>query len=369
MMKIGYIVHDLNDPSVERRCAMLERGGAQVVLAGFHRGEDVNAKAVARKPFLLGRTYDAAMAKRATQTVSALAKPGKLRAHFAGCQTIMARNLEQLAVAFSVLQGRPLIYECLDIHRMLVSNALPARMVQRVEARLLKRVDLLLTSSPAFSREHFNKRPLTAPTYLIENKLVVDQVPDAHPAQLKPDLPLRIGWFGMLRCRSTFEVLSELVARSEGRIEVMISGKPSPAELPTLAEDVSAIPSMSYTGPYTYADLPALYGQCHFAWAVDWFEVGLNSQWLLPNRLYEALAHGAVPIVLDGTQMSEWAESHHVGLRVGSAEDAMNTLLNMDADDISRHQSRVQNVTLRDVMADDEDCRALVAAIASAGQK
>ena len=32
--KIAYLVHNLDDPAVERRCRMLERGGSAVVLAG-----------------------------------------------------------------------------------------------------------------------------------------------------------------------------------------------------------------------------------------------------------------------------------------------------------------------------------------------
>ena len=35
MLRILYLVHDLNDPSVRRRVLMLAAGGAEVVLAGF----------------------------------------------------------------------------------------------------------------------------------------------------------------------------------------------------------------------------------------------------------------------------------------------------------------------------------------------
>jgi len=365
-MKIGYIVHDLNDPSVERRCLMLERGGATVVLAGFYRGEHVNPATAARGPFVLGRSHDAAMAQRAMQTLTCLTRPKALRSFMQGCTVIMARNLEQLAIGYATAGQRPLIYECLDIHRLLVASSPPARLIQSVEGRLLKRIDLLLTSSPAFLREHFDKRPLNAATYLIENKLVVDRVPTSRPEPLAPTFPICIGWLGMLRCKKTFTVLSDLVSPPDGRIEVMISGKPSPAELPTLAEDVQSVSGMVYTGPYTYADLPDLYGQCHFAWAIDWFEEGLNSQWLLPNRLYEALAYGAVPILMQGTQMARWAEDHNVGLRVKDKDDAIHRLLNMSANELADHQARIRDIPLSDVMADDSDCRRLVSAITRA---
>ena len=41
-------------------------------------------------------------------------------------------------------------------------------------------------------------------------------------------------------------------------------------------------------------------GDVHFTWAIDFYEAGANSDWLLPNRLYEGGAHGAVPIALAG---------------------------------------------------------------------
>ena len=51
---------------------------------------------------------------------------------------------------------------------------------------------------------------------------------------------------------------------------------------------VHAAPGITYTGPYDRArDLRRLYEEVDFAWAVDYYEAGGNSEWLLPNRLYE----------------------------------------------------------------------------------
>ena len=49
-MHIGYLVHNLNDPAVERRCAMLERGGAKVKLAGFCRDAQLSDAIAQRRP-------------------------------------------------------------------------------------------------------------------------------------------------------------------------------------------------------------------------------------------------------------------------------------------------------------------------------
>ena len=365
-MKIGYIVHDLNDPSVERRCIMLERGGAEVVLTGFYRGDKVKSVVAGRNPLVLGRTKDAAMLSRLTSTLKHVFSVGKLKAHFMDCDVILARNLEQLAIAMRLKVSRHLTYECLDLHRLLLGTGFVPRMIQSVESKLLSKVDGLLTSSPAFLRNHFDDSTLNAPQYLIENKFLVETVSECLPPSAATSSVIRIGWFGMLRCRKTFKVLRELAERSDGRVEVIISGRPSVAELPELPEVAKASKGVTYTGPYTYSDLPELYGQCHFAWAIDWFEEGLNSEWLLPNRLYESISHGAVPIVLAKTEMGRWLEARGAGLRIMPGTDPCEMILGLKPSDIAGFQAEIQAVPVGDVMADDTDCERLVKFISRA---
>lgn len=365
-MKIGYIVQNLNDPAVERRCEMLDRGGATIALAGFCRDATVAAGPAARNALVLGISQDAALLDRAKLTLKATAFNKRLKLHFASCHIIMARNLEQLAIACRVARGRPIVYECLDIHRSLVGSSLASRAVQAVEALLLPKVDMLLTSSPAFISNHFGQKPMKAKIRLVENKLLIKGgvAPEFQP--LAPGLPLQIGWFGMLRCRKTLAFLTRLVRSSNGEIEVLIAGKLSPAELPDLAEQVAAVAGMRFTGPYHYEELPNLYGQCHFAWTIDWFEEGLNSRWLLPNRLYEAIAHGAIPIALADVEVGRWLASRGAGLLVPEPEDTEKRLLGLTIDELTAMQAQLRLISRDELVADDRDCLALVEDIAGA---
>lgn len=363
-MKIGYLVHNLNDPAVARRCEMLVRGGASVALAGFCRDDAVSPAIARYKPMNLGRAEDAAFLRRALSTLRTAVFHGALARFFEQCDTICARNLEQLAIACAVVGERPLVYECLDIHRSLVGSGPAARAIQMVEGHLLRRVDLLLTSSPAFVANHFAHTTLDAPVELVENKLLLRQSGAPEPTAHEPDLPVRIGWFGMLRCRRTLEFLSQLAAGSEGRVEVLIAGKPSPAELPHLGEVVRATPGMTYHGTYRYEDLPELYGRCHLAWTVDWFEEGLNSSWLLPNRLYEPLAYGVVPIAMRDVEVGRWLAAHDAGLLVSSAGEAREKLLSLAVEDLSALQAAALLIDRSKLVAGDEDCRALVRTLA-----
>jgi hypothetical protein len=97
-------------------------------------------------------------------------------------------------------------------------------------------------------------------------------------------------------------------------VEVLLAGRPARTELPDFDQVVAATPGLTYAGPYTASDLAGLYGQVHFAWAIDYFEEGLNSAWLLPNRLYEGTAHGAAAIALAEVQTGRWLAEQGAGV-------------------------------------------------------
>ncbi|MBX7483654.1 glycosyltransferase [Qipengyuania qiaonensis] len=364
-MKIGYIVHDLHDAAVHRRTVALREAGAEVVLAGFVRGSAATSASIATDATLvLGHTEDAKLAKRAVSVLAEIAFSAKLRRHLAECDVVIARNLESLAIAGRVVGTRPLVYECLDIHRLLLGEGLPHRLVQSVEARLLRRVDLILTSSPAFAREYFAHRPYDGDIVLLENRL--DTSPFGGDPGVRPAPPTppqgrwTIGWFGMLRCRRTLRELLRLAEVYSDRVEILIAGKPSPAELPDLAERAAGYSNVTYVGPYRPGDLPDLYSRCHFAWCIDWFEEGLNSAWLLPNRLYESAAFGVVPIALEEVETGRWLRQHECGVVIDRLNDLDGFLRELTSETYSFERNRIAGLDRSAVVADRAETDALL---------
>ena len=111
------------------------------------------------------------------------------------------------------------------------------------------------------------------------------------------------------------ELLSALAKTSKGAIEVIIRGRPSDAVFSNFASEVADIPHLRFLGPYNYPDgLPAIYADVHFAWAIDYYESGQNSSWLLPNRIYEASLYGAVPMALHGVETGRWLSDRAAGV-------------------------------------------------------
>ena len=186
-LRVAYFVHNLADAAVARRIAMLDAGGAEVTVAGFCRDEAAPATVAGAPAVALGRTHDAALKQRAGQVVRNLVQPGTMVDAARGADVIVARNLEMLALARMAQRraGIPrLVYESLDIHRSLLGSGVASRMLRAVERRLMRRADLLITSSPAFREHYFEPvQHLAMPTLLVENKLLRlagDAAPD-HP--------------------------------------------------------------------------------------------------------------------------------------------------------------------------------------------
>ena len=378
MLHVLYLVHDLADPAVRRRVLMLKAGGAEVTLAGFRRGENMFAAVEGVVPVELGATKDARFAQRLHAVAGASATLARRLRGMARPDVIIARNLEMLALAnrAAALFGGapPIAYECLDIHRLLLRQDGIGRAMRAAEAHFGRRVQILVTSSPAFVEHYF--KPLSgirAPVCLLENRVLeVDGTAETRAPDAKPDgHPWRIGWFGAIRCRKSLALLSEFTRRMEGRFEVVLRGRPARSEFTDFDALVAREPFIRFEGPYRNPeDLAAIYADVHFAWAIDFFEEGQNSRWLLPNRLYEGCRHGVLPIMLEGTETACHAGRLGVGISLADAriETLVDCLADVDGDAYRRLAARLDELGPRPWIIDRADCASFVQRLASLRQ-
>lgn len=367
--RVAYLVHDLGDAAVRRRVDLIRAGGAEPVIAGFFRSATAPTSIGDTHPVILGMTRDGALMARVLSVLRHILCPGRVKQAIRGAPVILARNLEMLVLA-AVLRKRDqrLVYECLDIHRLLLGNGPASRVLHAIEAMAMRRVDLVIVSAPAFRDVYFRQRRNWAGSIeLIENQVQSSAAEMPLPGHAPEGPPWRIGWFGMLRCRRTLDLLKSLVAHSAGRIEVVIAGKPSPDIFPDLPGELYGQDGLRFVGSYTAADLPALYGQVHFAWSIDFFEEGLNSAWLLPNRLYESLAYGAVPIALAGVATGTWLSEYDAGVRVQDPESELLPLFSiLTPPDYAQLRDACAHVPRAAVMMDAAQQRAVALKILGA---
>ncbi|RUV68468.1 glycosyl transferase family 1, partial [Mesorhizobium sp. M5C.F.Ca.IN.020.14.1.1] len=175
MLHVLYLVHDVSDPAVRRRIIMLKAGGAQVTLAGFRRIASPVADVEGLRPIDLGATRDGRFAQRLAAVTKAAVSIGSKLGSMPRPDLIIARNLEMLALARrarSAFQATvPIVYECLDIHRLVLRDDFLGKAMRGAERYLARDVMLLVTSSPAFIANYFKPfGQIAAPVELLENK-------------------------------------------------------------------------------------------------------------------------------------------------------------------------------------------------------
>src|SRR5580704_17473032 len=254
-MKISYFVHDITHPDPPRRAAMLRQGGAAVTMLGFRRGPAPSPD-TAQSVVDLGQTMDGRLARRVLTVARTLPLLKRWAAEIASSQVIMARNLEML---FLAAQARnpyaphaALVYECLDIHRLMLSTGLAGILLRRLEGRLLRQSQGLIVSSPGFIKEYFGRthRPIP-PTFLVENKVLSADFVAGPDETVRPaGPPWRIGWFGAIRCRRSLEILTHAVRSAPDLVEIIVAGKPALTVFGDTDADFRGIPGLRYLGAY-----------------------------------------------------------------------------------------------------------------------
>lgn len=371
-MKVAYFVHELEDPAVRRRIGMLAAGGAEVALFGFERGR--HGAAAPDGAHSLGRTEGGRLISRIGSVLAALPRAQQLEALWGDADVLVARNLEMLAIVvvlarLSGLRTR-IVYECLDIHRLMSSEGASGKLLRALERDLLKRVALVLTSSPAFLERHFRAaQGWSGESLIVENKvLALAGPPPALPAAPPSGPPWRIAWCGVLRCRRSLEMLAAAARDPRGLAEVILWGAPARDQMPDFDAVVTSSDRMTFNGRYAAEDLPRIYGDAHFVWAVDYYEAGGNSDWLLPNRLYEGLAYGATPIAADGVETARWLAAHGVGVVLDEplARSFPAFLQTCTPESFRALRAATAALDRRETMLTVEDCRALTAALTGA---
>jgi hypothetical protein len=195
----------------------------------------------------------------------------------------------------------------------MLGQGIVSRALRALEGWLSRSASALFTSSPAFVDYYFKKMSrVHLPIRLIENKMLAEKAEDLLPRP--PGPPWIIGWFGMLRCRKSLHILADLVRQSGGAIRVEMRGRPALDQIPDFHAIVAATEGMDFLGPYRNPDdLPEMYGAVHFVWAIDMYEEGQNSAWLLPNRLYEGGFFAAVPLALETVETGHFLQERGLG--------------------------------------------------------
>jgi succinoglycan biosynthesis protein ExoL len=318
---IAFFGHDASEPTIVKRITSLVAEGCLIIGFTFQRKRDVGpATAPTWTNIDLGFTVDRDYLRRIPRLVVAVRRIFARRDLLLRADVLYARNLDQAVVACVVRRlvrlRVPLVYEVLDVQRVFTNPGLLGWAFRFAERQVLARSALLVISSPRFYTCYF--RPVQnyeGPWYVLENKVEPGKC-GATVVRSPAPPPWVIGWSGVLRCRRSLSILVEIAARLGERVRIVLRGRLSPCDISAaeLASALARCPNLVFNGPYANpTDLAAIYGGVHFTWAVDYTDAGFNSDWLIPNRIYEGGLHGTVMLARSNTAAGDLVKKLELG--------------------------------------------------------
>lgn len=226
-----------------------------------------------------------------------------------------------IAVAIKVLSFKniKIIYECGDIRSVLLGQKLKNSFFRLIERFIIKQSYIVVTTSPAYIEDYFLKiqKQNKSKLFLLENKI---KEPVPKPINKKiwnGNRPLVIGYFGLLRCKRTLDILFTLAKDYPEHFFIYIRG--FNFGLDNLGKLSNTEENIDFQGEYVYPDdLAEIYGKVDIVWGAYPFEgtdIG-NWQWAMTNRFYESLYYKTPIITQQGTQDARRVIEHQVGLAV-----------------------------------------------------
>jgi len=343
MTQIAFFGHNASDPAVRRRVQSFQDDGLDVVGFTMRRDEPQD---IQWQNIDLGKTRDGAFLARIISIFKGAKRAAMERDILAGVDVIYARNLDMLCCAFLAKRhtklATPVIYECLDVHRLLTRRDVIGKLARWLEGSLLKRTAGLVVSSPSFIKHHFERYyPGDYKAVLVENRLAAGAEYGPRPngkvaVQGEPNKqPLRIGWVGILRCQRSLDLLCKVADALQDKVEIRLHGIPARTEIAVFEPEIEKRANMQYFGRYkSPEDLADIYSGLDVVWAGDFMEAGYNSVWLLPNRIYEGGYYATPAIAPKGTQTADWlAENACGGACAEPLEETLPDLFDRYADD------------------------------------
>jgi succinoglycan biosynthesis protein ExoL len=321
-MNIVFLLPDFSHYCL-KRVDMLARIGNHVQLLGYTRGYYIGKKWQGES-ILLGNLRERHYFNRIFPFLHSLPQVYKA---IKSADVVYAFGQDLLGlgwIASLPIGKKPkIVCEIADIQPALTGRGIFSQELRYIERILLNKVDLLVVTSEAFITGYYqNLQGITdIPYQVIENK--VDEefvVPSIKTAvERNENGVLRIGYFGLLRCRRSWEILRLVALKGKGRVKIYLRGV---VPWDDMRIEILNSPNVEYGGAYVSPDeLSSIYGQVDLVWAGFPYE-GKNYgnwRWARTNRFYESCYFKKPMLVQKGTEDGRVVDTQELGLSLDLA--------------------------------------------------
>ncbi len=332
-----------SDPRVEKEASALAGAGRRVTVIAWDRSGEL-PPAEERSGFAIERLGPPAEHGAGLRNLGlyrawwreAAARAVELRPDVVHCHDLDTAPAGLRAVRDAGRAGGDAPKLVLDFHELYRESAmvpqagivgsLTKAAVRTLERRAIPRADAVIVANPG-TVEYY--RPLGATGRLV----VVENAPDAEafrPAASRQERVFTVGFAGQKRYMPPLFALLDAVRGSDELAAVLAGGGTGAAQLATAAQGV---PRVEVSGPFRYADLPALYERFDAVYAVYETHLG-NVRTLFPVKVMEGMACALPVVVAEGTWAGDYVVENRIGVAVpaGDAETLRGALLQLARD-------------------------------------
>ncbi len=356
-----YVGVDATNPTLILRIRSFLKAGVNLTGFTFRRQKFNQAFEPDWNNVHLGETVDRNYLARLPILAKAVWRMVKERKTLRAADFIYARNLDCVVVAAlaKTLTGSraKLVYEVEDVQEVFFFQNLKGAIFRMIERWVLRRSALLVVMSPGFVRGYFaTTQNYKGPWYALENRVQTEDLSERPAVEAWEEITDRvvIGWFGTLRCTKSMKILEEIAQRMGDKVEIYTRGYPTETGMEAYQEILNRNPNWTYENEYTIPqDLPDMYRRVHYSWCMDFLDEFGNSPLLLACRMYQGGYYGAVPLVVEGSEMVHWLGQHNIGHVMGAdvVDSVVDFLEQFDMDAYRHERQKVMDV--RDVFRED----------------
>lgn len=328
IIKVLVLLQVIGHPRDSKRISMLKALGYEVEAMAFERDYH-SGRLPDCKVEKLGKIENENYRKRISKLLLAIPQIRKKAIHY---DVIYALGQDVAALGQLATLGMPqkVVMEVGDIVPLQLHPGWKGNVVRWIEKHYVSHYGLIVVISPGFLDDYYRKRlGLNTPAIVLENKIELDVIQYPFPENRTDlqkngtallDRPFRIGYFGLLRDRWTWEVLSELARLYPEKYEIIFAGRiVNPIDLEAR---IAGRSNMRYLGEYKSPhDLKGLYDSVDMVWACyaqigahDW-----NLRWGRPNRFFESCFFGRPVFARQGAHFARDVSEENLGLCIDTS--------------------------------------------------
>lgn len=293
-----------------------------------------------------------------------------VRAEVARADAIYAFGLDMLLLGWlasaTVRRQVKIVYEIGDIRDVFLGDGPTSCIMRWLERSLIRHARLVVVTSPGYITGYFHGvQRLEGQRFLvIENKLDASLALPRRGKTRAGRSGLCIGYFGVIRCRRSWEILKRAAQVAQGRVRVYVRGVL--LGLGDLESEMRQAEYVEYGGPYAApTDLPAMYERIDLVWACYPYQTSHigNWRWARTNRFYEACYFATPMVAQAGTEDGLVVEAQELGvtLDMSDIDTAVARIVAIQDDELASWGRNLERLPPHAYLYTDEHVRLLEA--------